>query len=230
MIVPLEIKYDDHGRKNSIFPVIAYDEYDMILIDCGFPDFLNLVEKEANRQGLDFNRLTKIIITHQDFDHFGSLAAFKRKYPAVEILSSSIDAEYINGNKKLLRLVLSKDTLSKEEKARMQRIELVEKVKVDRSLEDKEVLNCCGGVEIISTPGHLPGHICVYFKENKTLVAGDALSIENGELANANPIFTLDMNQARKSIKKLLHYDIETIMTYHFGVYKGNIKKAINMI
>ena len=48
-------------------------------------------------------------------------------------------------------------------------------VGVDRIVEDGEELPFCGGITVIHTPGHTPGHICLYIGQNKTLIAGDAL-------------------------------------------------------
>lgn len=49
---------------------------------------------------------------------------------------------------------------------------------------------------ICFTPGHTPGHISLYFLQSKTLVAGDAVVIENGVLDIANPQFALDLEAA----------------------------------
>jgi len=35
-------------------------------------------------------------------------------------------------------------------------------VNVDKTLEDGEELPFCGGITVIHTPGHTPGHICLY--------------------------------------------------------------------
>ena len=101
---------------------------------------------------------------------------------------------------------------------------------IDEALHDHDVFSWCGKVEIISTPGHTPGHICLYLHEFKTLIAGDALFLQNGELVISLPMFTYDMEQAKKSVKKLLDYDIEKIICYHGGVYEGNIKEALRKI
>ncbi|WP_330573610.1 MBL fold metallo-hydrolase, partial [Clostridioides difficile] len=37
-------------------------------------------------------------------------------------------------------------------------------------------------LEVIPTGGHTRGHICLYLKESKVLIAGDLLQVENGEL------------------------------------------------
>jgi glyoxylase-like metal-dependent hydrolase (beta-lactamase superfamily II) len=74
------------------------------------------------------------------------------------------------------------------------------------------------------------GHICLYLHESKTLIAGDALFLQDGELVISRPMATLDMEQAKKSIKKLLDYDIDKIVCYHGGVYKDNIKENLKKI
>ena len=84
-----------------------------------------------------------------------------------------------------------------------------------------------GKVEIISTPGHTPGHISLYILEFKTLICGDALFLQDGELLLSPPMFTWDTKQARQSIEKLLGYDIEKVVCYHGGVYEGDIKEDL---
>jgi glyoxylase-like metal-dependent hydrolase (beta-lactamase superfamily II) len=106
-------------------------------------------------------------------------------------------------------------------------LEAVENVNVDWCLQDKQFLDWCGGIEVIATPGHMPGHISIYLKQCKTLIAGDALVVENGKLLIANPQYTLDMQKAKESIRKLLSYEIESILCYHGGVYSENIEDAL---
>lgn len=109
-------------------------------------------------------------------------------------------------------------------------LESIENVTVDLLLKDGDYFPWCSGLEIISTPGHMPGHISIYVKGSKTLIAGDALVVENGELAIANPQYTLDMNEAKKSITKLLDYEIDRIICYHGGVYDKDIKNSLRKI
>lgn len=76
----------------------------------------------------------------------------------------------------------------------------------------------------------MPGHISLYIKEIKTLVSGDALVVEDGILAIANPQYTLDMDMAKNSIKELLNYDIDQIICYHGGIYTKDIKESLELI
>jgi glyoxylase-like metal-dependent hydrolase (beta-lactamase superfamily II) len=232
----LEIKFDFNGEINTIYPVILSDNEEMILFDCGYPDFLSLIKETAKKQGIDISKLTKIIITHHDFDHMGSLGAFKREYPNIRVLSSLDDEKYISGKEKSLRLQQAEaiyDKIPDDQKPYAMEfhklLESIEPVNVDICLKDKDYFNWCGGIEIISTPGHMPGHISIYLKESKTLIAGDALVIEGSNLAIANPQYTLDMGKAKESIKKLLNYDIDRIICYHGGIYNGDIKKSLKI-
>lgn len=77
-------------------------------------------------------------------------------------------------------------------------------------------------IEIVATPGHTPGHISLYLKNKKTLITGDAAALENSQLVIANPQFTLDIENAKKSISKILEYDAETYICYHGGIYIRN--------
>lgn len=233
----LEIEFDYQGAKNVIYPVILSDKSEMILIDCGYPGFLPLIRDAARTKGIDISNLTKIIITHHDFDHMGALAQFKREYPHIEVLASIDDEKYVSGKEKSLRLQQAEDVYDKlpeeqKESAKMfQRVlESVENVEVNKSLQDKDSFPWCGGVEIVATPGHMPGHISIYLKESKTLVAGDALVIEEGKLSIANPQYTLDMANAKKSIKKLLRYEIDGIVCYHGGIYMEGIKESLQKL
>ncbi|ENJ9653108.1 MBL fold metallo-hydrolase [Clostridium botulinum] len=233
----LEVRFDFNGDRNVIFPVILSDEKENILIDCGYPNFLSLIKITAKANGIDISKLTKIIITHHDFDHMGTLAEFKREYPHIKILASIDDEKYISGKEKSLRLQQAEsiyDKLPEEEKKSAKEFQdfigTIENVPVDVCLRDKDSFSFCGGVEIIATPGHMPGHISIYIKDSKTLIAGDALVVEDDKLTIANPQYTLDIISAKNSIKKLLNYEIDKIVCYHGGVYTKDIKKSLENI
>ncbi len=236
-ITALKVSFDFGNGKNTIYPVVLTDENEIILIDCGYPGFLQYIRSAAEEEGIDFARLTKIIITHHDFDHMGALADIKREYPDITILASEDDVKYINGLEKSLRLQQAEalyDGLPEEEKPEAlsfhKLLESVQAVNVDKTVKDGDTFPWLGGTVIIATPGHMPGHISIYIKEYKTLVSGDALVVENGELEIANPNYTLDMVAAKNSIKKLIDYDIQKIICYHGGVFTGDIKGALQKL
>jgi glyoxylase-like metal-dependent hydrolase (beta-lactamase superfamily II) len=233
-IVMLKIDFEYGGAQQTIFPVLLQDAHEVILVDCGYPNFLPLIASAADENGIDLSKLTKIIITHHDFDHMGSAAAFKRRYPHVKILASKEEEPYISGDIKSLRLQQAESIYKSlpedqktDAKSFQQYLESIENVSVDLLLKDGEFFPYCGGIEIIATPGHMPGHISIYVKDHKTLIAGDAVVVENDNLAIANPQYTLDMEEAQRSILKLLPYEIDKIICYHGGIYTKDIKESL---
>ena len=226
-IIVLNIKFKFREIEDVIHPVVLKDNNEMILVDCGYIGFMPIIEDAIRSENLDCNQLTKIIITHHDHDHMGALADFKQKYPNVKIVASEIEAPYIEGEKKSLRLEQAEalqNTLIEEQKsfgkAFCEILKSVKPAKVDLLVHDGDVMDWCGGCEIVGTPGHTPGHISLYVRNKKTLITGDAVALENNQLVIANPQFTLDMENTNKSISKILGYDVDTYICYHGGVFK----------
>lgn len=102
------------------------------------------------------------------------------------------------------------------------------RVNVDKTLIDGQELPYCGGITVVYTPGHTPGHICLYLKQWKILIAGDILSIKEDLLVKASQDINFDNELNIKSIKKLMNYDIETVICYHGGIYKDDVNKRIS--
>lgn len=226
-VIVLNIKFKFGDTEDVIHPVILRDDNEMILVDCGYIGFMPVVEEAIKKEGLDCNRLTKILITHHDHDHMGSLADFKQKYPNVKIVASEIEAPYVEGVKKSLRLEQAEalqETLDEDKKAFGKAfcdiLKSVKPAKVDIKVNDGDVMDWCGGCEIIETPGHTPGHISLFIKNKKIIITGDAAALENNRLVIANPQFTLDMENAQKDISKISGYEADTYICYHGGVYK----------
>jgi glyoxylase-like metal-dependent hydrolase (beta-lactamase superfamily II) len=59
------------------------------------------------------------------------------------------------------------------------------------------------GLRMIATPGHTPGHVCVFDPAGSLLVLGDAMTNVGNKLDGPSPQYTADMNQAHQSVKKL---------------------------
>jgi glyoxylase-like metal-dependent hydrolase (beta-lactamase superfamily II) len=230
-----QIRYDN--EKASYRPVILKNDKEMVLVDCGMPGSLSKIKESAMAQNVNMDNLTKVVITHQDMDHVGSLAEIKTEYPDIMILACINERQYINGEKepvkakKLREMYDSLPESQKEMTNAIQRIyDTYKPVEVDEVLHDRDIFPWCGKVEVISTPGHTPGHISLYLYEFKTLISGDALFLQDGELVISLPMFTFDMEQARHSVKKFLDYDIDKIVCYHGGVYEGDIKETLQKI
>jgi glyoxylase-like metal-dependent hydrolase (beta-lactamase superfamily II) len=232
-VLPLEFSFG--AFKSFLNPVVLKDQSGLILVDCGNPGFLPKLEEAMQAAGLNMADVKKIIITHHDGDHIGALKALLDKYPGIEALSSKEQAPHITGEKKHLRLTIAEERLkaaqNEEEKKAMEeeicRLSVIETIDRVTIVKDGDILPECGGLEIIDTSGHMPGHICIYIKEDKALISGDALIGVEGKLSPPDPRFTLDMTTAMQSAKKLLNYDIQHVICYHGGLLSDNIRDRL---
>jgi glyoxylase-like metal-dependent hydrolase (beta-lactamase superfamily II) len=143
----------------------------------------------------------------------------------------------VSGREKSLRLQQAEaiyatlpDDQKPEAKAFEDRLKAIQPVKVDTVFTDGEEPSFLSGVQIIHTPGHMPGHISLYLKESNTLLAADALVCQDGQLEIANPAFTIDMSQAIGSVRKLQQLDIEKIICYHGGVVDVDIPSKLDQL
>jgi glyoxylase-like metal-dependent hydrolase (beta-lactamase superfamily II) len=131
------------------------------------------------------------------------------------VLAHPADAPYIDGS--LRPMKVTPEMLERRPQMR-EVLDRLEPVRVDEHLDDGERLDLAGGIRVIFTPGHTPGHLSLYLERPKVLVAGDALTAEEGRLNGPNPPLTLDAGEAARSVRRLAELDVETIVCYHGGV------------
>jgi glyoxylase-like metal-dependent hydrolase (beta-lactamase superfamily II) len=221
----LELTMSFMAMTSTIHPVVLWEGRDGItLIDAGFPGQLPLIESGLTALGLKLKDVKRIFLTHQDLDHIGSAEAVQAASGA-EVYAHGADKPYIEGEKRLEKIdpARMEDQLkAMPEKLRHQARLMMSApptVKVMHVLQGGEVLPFHGGVEVIPTPGHTPGHVCYFVKALGLLIAGDALRVENGELAGPGPRGTPDMAGAVASLKNLLACPIRTVLCYHGGYF-----------
>ncbi len=74
--------------REELHPVVLKDDAACVLVDCSYVGSLDKLEKALRQKDILPEEITHIIITHQDHDHMGAAAAFKRKYPGVRLMAS----------------------------------------------------------------------------------------------------------------------------------------------
>ncbi len=222
-----------------LYPALLWDSQEAVLVDAGLPGMAPLFLEAIAQAKVPLEKLTRIIITHHDLDHIGSLGDLQTSVPhRIEVLAHADEVPYIQGER--IPIKMTPEMMGQMEK-HMQRLPeeqrqgmrtMYEKVKqqklsVDRTLADGAELPYCGGIRIIHTPGHTPGHICLYLPESKTLIAGDALFVEGGKLGPAPSFINADISLASSSLEKLTRYDIANVIAYHGGLFQDNPNERI---
>lgn len=219
-----------------IHPVVIHDGKEAVLVDCGYPQSFPALEYALRGVNLSLCVISKLVITHHDHDHIGALAEIEEKYPHVEIFCSDVQLPYVTGKKKSLRVRQAEEELldqSMPDDERNKIAEIREYLLTIRAAKHAGALRCgetrpwCGGMEVVDTRGHMPGHISLYVQKMKTLIVGDALVVEDGKLRCGMPEAMLNLTDALTSIENLLAYDIEKIICYHGGEYTVNIHDSL---
>ena len=231
----LEVSASVMGAPRLIHPTLIRGEERALLVDTGFPGggTLAALSAELQQAGLSLNRLTGVIITHQDIDHIGGLPGIvEATQGKVEILAHEAEKPYLQGERRLIKLpaegAASSPAWPPEWRETMTALlESLPKLRVSRCVADGEELPYGGGTIAIHTPGHTPGHLSLYVKRPKVLIAGDALNVEEGKLIGPRSQFTADLAAALKSVEKLARYDIETVICYHGGIYSADANRRI---
>jgi glyoxylase-like metal-dependent hydrolase (beta-lactamase superfamily II) len=228
----LELKAELMDGPNTFYPTLLWDQQDVVLVDAGLPGMASLIRGAIEQALVPFEKITRIIITHHDLDHIGSLGDLQRELPhPVQVLSHAMEVPYIQGELIPIKMTPAMrkqmegqmKSVSEERRQAMQSMMDAmknQKLKVDRTISDGEVLPYCGGIQIIHTPGHTPGHVCLFHITSKTMIAGDALFVENGKLVPAPSFINADTRTAIESLRKLAGCDITSIIAYHGGLYR----------
>lgn len=216
-IEALELTMHVAGNQMTIHPTLIWDADTAILIDTGMPGQLDNIRKAMKEAGVPLGKLDKVILTHQDIDHIGGLPEIlETSDHKIEVIAHEIDKPYIEGVKPLIKMGSVPGTPPMAH--------------VDTMVQDGEELPYCGGIVVIFTPGHTPGHISLYHKQSKTLITGDALVAENGKPIGLNERATPDMETAVQSLKKFVPYDIDTVICYHGGVCTGDVNEQLERL
>jgi glyoxylase-like metal-dependent hydrolase (beta-lactamase superfamily II) len=220
----LEVSMRLGANQSTIYPVLMWDEKDeATLIDTGVAGSDVAIGEHLTRLGLEWKNIRRIILTHQDVDHIGGAGAIVKASNA-EVLAHEDDIPYIQGERRLLkmnpdRIEAMLKTVPAEQRERVRQLfENPPTVHVDRALVDGEKLPYSGGIVVIHTPGHTPGHISLFLGAERLLIAGDALRAENGVLQGPSLSSTPDLAVATASLRKLLDYPIDRVLCYHGGL------------
>ncbi len=177
----------------------------LVLVDTGAPASRRLVTAKVNALGRSLMDVTHILLTHFHVDHAGGASGLAGLSGAA-VCAHSGDAPYLCGDD-YVRSVYWKGILGRASllvPGAAHSVTRVPPVPVDLPLEDGQVLDILGGVEVIHGPGHTPGSVSYYLREGSILFTGDVVINTYRFLTPPTVGFSVDYEEALRSIRVLV--------------------------
>lgn len=213
----------------QIFPSLLKDEDGLTLVDTGMLGQFDALKQAIADAGEQLTDIKRVLITHQDIDHIGSLEELTSLIPELELFAHADDIPYLTGDLPFIKFTRERieQMPGPSKDLALHFLESLPGLGGFTVLQDGDKLPWGGGAEVIHTPGHTPGHICLYFPQDELLLAADELRVVDGQLAGPAESATPDMPLALRSLRKLEGRPIARVLCYHGGLYEGSPQKLI---
>lgn len=213
--LPLDVSLGD--REMTLNPVAVETPRGLLLLDVGLPDGIDDLDAALDAEGLALEDTWAVVVTHQDLDHAGCLAAVVDRTDAV-VFAHRADAPYLEGEKELVK---SSDERPME----------IEATTVDVQLTGGETFaTSAGPMRTVYTPGHSPGHTSLYFPEVELLISADALNVVEGNLVGPREDATPDLETAWRSVEALADLEMAQTFCFHGGYVEAGTDRIETLL
>lgn len=174
-----------------------------ILVDTGAGHNKDYLFSKIRENGVEPEDIDLVVNTHCHFDHIGG----NHFFPNAKIAVHKLDAMSIR----------NEDTLGTS----MSAFEGVDNSRVDVELEQGDKI---ADFEVIHTPGHTSGGICLWDGEN--LISGDTIFAGGGV---GRMDIGGDFHDMKSSVEKLMQLDVKNIYPGHGPIVENNGKDHIRL-
>lgn len=189
------------------FPVgAAYlwrDGDELTLVDTGTADCAARIEEVLDGE------LRRIVLTHWHEDHTGSAAELAARHGA-EVVAHRLEAPVIRGEAAGAPPVL--EEFEVPIRASLPPLPPAPPCRVDREVEDGEVLEFGGGAVVVAVPGHTDGSIALHLPGPGVLFTGDAVANVGRTTLG---VFNTDRARAVESLHRLAGLEAGTVVFGH---------------
>jgi glyoxylase-like metal-dependent hydrolase (beta-lactamase superfamily II) len=213
-----------------VLPYMVRSGGETLLIDCGWntDDAYSALEETMQEHGAHPSEVNKLFITHVHPDHFGMAGRLKRLSDC-DVIIHEKDAEFIKARylaprgltEDMSRFMTANGVPPMDSPAMamgsMNMIDKVAPVPPDTEVKGGEDLHIGSfEFEIIWTPGHSPGHICLYEPNHKVLFTGDHIlptitpNVSIHAQTHGSPL-----GDYMRSLQKLEDLDVKYVLPAH---------------
>lgn len=185
------------------------DGDDLTLVDAGHAGSARLMEEALRGAGMEPARVGRIVLTHCHRDHVGAAGELAERYGA-EILAHRLDAPVVRGERPVPEPVLLDWEIPLYEHGLT--VPPAPPTRVDRELEDGDLLDFGGEARVVHSPGHTDGSIGLHLPAHGVLFTRDCVA-GVGEVMLG--VFNVDRAAARASMRRLASLSPSTLCFGH---------------
>ena len=186
------------------------------LIDCGRAGSIDRIGRGLVTIGSSLDRVRRVICTHGHPDHAGSASALAGM--GIEVLIHPADADNLT--------ITVRDAVRRPSRGRIFAA-MTPVVERYTPLAEGDVLPLLGGLEVIHTPGHTPGSVCLYSPRHRLLFVGDTLQHRFGKVSFASALYSADHAAARAQVKRLASLDVDVLVFSHYPPLFEGVSKTL---
>jgi glyoxylase-like metal-dependent hydrolase (beta-lactamase superfamily II) len=216
-----------------------------LLIDTGWSteEAFDSLKKQLAEIGTSGQDISQIVVTHVHPDHYGLAGRLKRLYNAklaIHYLEKDfIESRYVNTDELLQQMAqwlqangVPLDKLTELQTASLPMIKFVTPVLPDVTLHGGETITSGDfSFNVLPTPGHAPGHICLYEPDRKILFSGDHILPTITPHVGLHPQSTFNpLGDYLNSLNSLKELDVDLVLPGHehpFTEFKERINGII---
>ena len=216
----MEIAPSVHAVRLRSGYVFLIDEPQMTLIDAGLSGSRRVVDRYLQGIGRSLDDLGRIICTHAHPDHIGGVRELAGDRD-VEVMMHPADLAGLS-----IRL---RDAVANRNRSQLITY-FTRHPGESTPIEDGQVLPILGGLQVVHTPGHTAGSVCLYAVRHKMLFTGDALQVIRGKVTFASAFFSEDLAQARASVARMAALDVDTIAFAHYPPWRDDANGTLRAL
>lgn len=196
-----------------VYVIIGTDG--LTLIDSSLPGSLPKIVNELATIGKRLTDVKRHLITHAHPDHIGSTGLLQKTTNAV-VYAHPLDKPVVEG---AAIPTAQPEKLTGVNKFVQQQIAKsppkLDAAVVNREINDGDVLDeVYPGLTVVATPGHSAGHSSFYIPAHRLMFTGD-LVMNLFSLRLPLAMVTPDMDEAKRSIKKVAAMDLKILCFGH---------------
>lgn len=99
----LHLHENSVGGSTALHPTLIWDDEAAVLIDTGMPGSWERIRTAMLEAGVSPAILKAVILTHQDFDHIGSVPEIIAEAEQAKVYAHKLDQPYIEGTLPLIK-------------------------------------------------------------------------------------------------------------------------------